>query len=65
MSLFTDMETYQPKGTTGNGLCNNGERGFVIEGGHEGKLGRDPLLGPRGTDEKKKKNSLPLSLIHI
>ena len=59
MRVFTSMGTYEPVGTTGNGLCNNGACGMIVKGGHEGKLARDPKLGPRGAGATKAKNSLP------
>ena len=61
MSLFTGMMDFQFKGTTGNGLCNSGACGTVLEGTrqHKGQLGRDPKRGPRGKGAKRLKNSLP------
>ena len=61
MIFLTNMADYQPTGTTGNGRCCNGKCGMTSKEwkGHEGKLARDPLLGPRGTGAKRKKNSLP------
>ena len=48
MSFFTGMMDFQFKGTTGDGLCNNGQCGMKTKDGHIGKLGRDPKRGPRG-----------------
>ena len=59
MRVFTSMGTYEPVGTTGNGLCNKGACGMIVEGGHVGKLARDPKLGPRGPGATRAKNSLP------
>ena len=60
MMFATNMDSYQPVGFTGNGLCNNGKCGMCLEkGGHIGKLARDPKLGPHGLGAKKAKNSLP------
>jgi len=59
MSLFTGMMDFQFKGTTGNGLCNNGQCGMMAKDGHIGKLGRDPKRGPRGPGATRLKNSLP------
>ena len=61
--VFTNLQSYTPAGTTGNGRCNNGEcdQGFWKDKRfrHFGQLARHPSLGPRGTGAAKLKNELP------
>ena len=63
--LITSLMGYQPRGSTGNGRCNNGQCGqgavndqtgcFV----HHGKLARAPIDGPRGHGALREKNHYP------
>ena len=61
---FTSMMKYEPKGSTGNGKCNNGQcgKGAVVNGhfSHHGKLARQPCDGPRGQGALREKNAYPL-----
>ena len=59
MMLATSMDSYFPEGTTGNGLCNNGKCGNMVNGSHIGQLGRHPRRGPRGIGATKLKNAYP------
>ena len=65
MSFWTSMLTYFPTGTTGNGLCNNGECGMgtwnTVTGmfNHTIKIARNPIDGFRGEGAFRQKNAMP------
>ena len=62
--IWTNMLELKFRGTTGNGLCNNGEcgQGYMSDKNrwsHHRKIGRNPNDGPRGKGAKKMKNHIP------
>ena len=65
MSYWTSLEQYTPKGTTGNGMCNEGQCGmgsYNSDTGrfnHDVKIAREPKDGFRGPGATAMKNAMP------
>ena len=66
MSFWTSMQDYQPTGSTGNSLCNNGECGMGTWNtvtrmfNHITKIARNPADGFRGEGAFKQKHAMPV-----